>query len=87
MWVKRQNFLVLISAPQTAMRAFKSSRVKSGKFLTISAMADTEEKFAHYFCGDGASQLNLQAIDHLKTVSNRDEIIQRIQIRLSKQTA
>lgn len=77
---------MLISAPQTAIRAFKSSRVKSGNFLNIYATADTEEQFAHYFGDDGASSLNLQAIDHLKTLSNRDEIIQRIQIRLSKET-
>jgi hypothetical protein len=36
------------------MRAFKSSRVKSGKFLSISATADTAEKLTRYF-GDGAA--------------------------------
>ncbi|WP_259732403.1 HigA family addiction module antitoxin [Synechocystis sp. CS-94] len=49
--------------------------------------ADTAERLARYFGGDGASWLNLQAIYDLKTLPNRDEIMQRIQPRISEHIA
>ncbi len=52
-----------------------------------SITADTAERLARYFSGDAASWLNLQAIYDLKTLPNRDEIIQRIQPRTSAQIA
>jgi antitoxin HigA-1 len=52
-----------------------------------SITADTAERLARYFGGDAASWLNLQAIYDLKTLPNRDEIIQQIQPRISEQIA
>ena len=52
-----------------------------------SITADTAERLARFFGGDAASWLNLQAIYDLKTLPNRDEIIQRIQPRISEQIA
>jgi addiction module HigA family antidote len=52
-----------------------------------SISADTAERLARFFGGDAASWLNLQAIYDLKMLPNRDEIIQRIQPRISEQIA
>ena len=52
-----------------------------------SISADTAERLARFFGGDATSWLNLQAIYDLKMLPNRDEIIQRIQPRISEQIA
>lgn len=43
--------------------------------------ADTAERLAHYFGGDAASWLALQASYDLKTLPTRDEIERRVQRR------
>ena len=52
-----------------------------------SISADTAARLACYFGGDAASWLSLQVIYDLKTLSNREEIIQQIQPRISEQIA
>ena len=52
-----------------------------------SITADTAERLARYFGGDAASWLNLQVIYDLKMLPNRDDIIQRVQPRISEQIA
>jgi len=52
-----------------------------------SVSADTAARLARYFGGDAASWLNLQVIYDLKTLSNREEITQQIQPRISEQIA
>lgn len=52
-----------------------------------SITADTAERLARYFGGDAASWLNLQAMYDLKTLSTRDEIIQRIEPRVTERIA
>jgi len=46
-----------------------------------SITADTAERLARYFGGDAASWLSLQVMYDLKTLSTRDEIIQRVEPR------
>ncbi|MCP4420721.1 MAG: HigA family addiction module antidote protein [Chloroflexi bacterium] len=47
-----------------------------------SVTADTAERLARYFGGDGASWLALQAMFDLKTLSTREEIINKVQPRI-----
>ena len=46
-----------------------------------SVTADTAERLAHYFGGDAASWLAMQASYDLKTLSTREEIIHRVRPR------
>lgn len=43
--------------------------------------ADTAERLARYFGGDAVSWLNLQAMYELKTLSTREEILQKVEPR------
>ena len=52
-----------------------------------SVTADTAERLARYFGGDAASWLSLQAAYDLKTLSTRDEIMQRVRPRIAERTA
>ena len=52
-----------------------------------SVTADTALRLARYFGGDAAFWLNLQAIYDLKTLSTRNEIIQRVEPRVTEQFA
>ena len=45
--------------------------------------ADTAERLAHYFGGDAASWLALQADYDLKTLATRDDIARRVAPRAS----
>jgi addiction module HigA family antidote len=47
-----------------------------------SVTADTAERLARYFGGDAASWLALQAMYDLKTLSTREEIINKVQPRV-----
>ena len=47
-----------------------------------SVTADTAERLARYFGGDAASWLALQAMYDLKTLSTREEIVNKVQPRI-----
>ena len=49
-----------------------------------SVTADTAERLARYFGGDAISWLSLQAMYDVKTLSTREEIINRVQPRISE---
>lgn len=49
-----------------------------------SITADTAERLARYFGGDAISWLSLQAMYDIKTLSTREEIINRVQPRISE---
>jgi addiction module HigA family antidote len=49
-----------------------------------SITADTAERLARYFGGDAISWLSLQALYDVKTLSTREEIINRVQPRISE---
>lgn len=49
-----------------------------------SITADTAERLARYFGGDAISWLSLQAMYDVKTLSTREEIINRVQPRISE---
>lgn len=49
--------------------------------------ADTAERLARYFGSDAGSWLSLQATFDLKTLPTRDEIVKRVEPRVSVPTA
>jgi addiction module HigA family antidote len=49
-----------------------------------SITADTAERLARYFGGDAISWLSLQAMYDVKTLPTREEIINRVQPRISE---
>ena len=49
-----------------------------------SITADTAERLARYFGGDAVSWLSLQAMYDVKTLSTREEIIKKVQPRISE---
>ena len=86
--ILREDFLVPLNMSVNALAlALKvpPSRIHEIVKERRSISADTAERLARFFGGDAASWLNLQAIYDLKTLPNRDEIIQRIQPRISEQ--
>ncbi|MBC6961340.1 MAG: addiction module antidote protein, HigA family [Nitrosomonas sp.] len=64
---------IALSVPATRIHEI----VKERRAVT----ADTAERLAHYFGGDAASWLALQASYDLKTLPTRDEIERRVQRR------
>ena len=64
---------IALSVPATRIHEI----VKERRAVT----ADTAERLAHYFGGDAASWLALQASYDLKTLPTRDEIEHRVQRR------
>lgn len=49
-----------------------------------SITADTAERLARYFGGDAISWLSLQALYDVKTLPTREEIINKVQPRISE---
>ena len=66
---------VALSVPASRLHEI----VKERRSIT----ADTAERFAHYFGGDAASWLALQASYDLKTLATREEITRRVRPRES----
>lgn len=64
---------IALSVPATRIHEI----VKERRAVT----ADTAERLAHYFGGDAASWLALEASYDLKTLPTRDEIERRVQRR------
>ncbi len=64
---------IALSVPATRIHEI----VKERRAVT----ADTAERLVHYFGGDAASWLALQASYDLKTLPTRDEIERRVQRR------
>ena len=88
--ILREDFLVPLNMSVNALALalnVPASRINEIVKERRSISADTAERLARFFGGDAASWLNLQAIYDLKTLPNRDEIIQRIQPRISEQIA
>ena len=88
--ILREDFLVPLNMSVNALALalnVPASRIHEIVKERRSITADTAERLARYFGGDAASWLNLQVIYELKTLPNRDEIIQRIQPRISEKIA
>ena len=88
--ILREDFLVPLNMSVNALALalnVPASRIHEIVKERRSISADTAERLARFFGGDAASWLNLQAIYDLKTLHNSDEIIQRIQPRISEQIA
>jgi addiction module HigA family antidote len=88
--ILREDFLVPLNMSVNALALALNvppSRIHEIVKERRSISADTAERLARFFGGDAASWLNLQAIYDLKMLPNRDEIIQRIQPRISEQIA
>lgn len=88
--ILREDFLAPLNMSVNALALalnVPASRIHEIVKERRSISADTAERLARYFGGDAASWLNLQAIYDLKTLPNRDEIIQQIQPRISEQIA
>jgi addiction module HigA family antidote len=88
--ILREDFLIPLNISVNALAlALKvpASRIHEIVKERRSVSADTAARLARYFGGDAASWLNLQVIYDLKTLSNREEIIQQIQPRISEQIA
>jgi addiction module HigA family antidote len=66
---------IALSVPATRLHEI----VKERRSIT----ADTAERLAHYFGGDAASWLAIQASYDLKTLPTRDEIVRRVHPRES----
>ncbi|MEM9156138.1 MAG: HigA family addiction module antitoxin [Cyanobacteria bacterium P01_F01_bin.33] len=74
------NALALaLNVPATRIHAIVNER--------RSITADTAERLARYFGGDAASWLSLQATYDLKTLPTRDEILKRIEPRVTENSA
>jgi len=88
--ILREDFLIPLNMSVNALAlALKvpASRIHEIVKERRSVSADTAARLARYFGGDAASWLNLQVIYDLKTLSNREEITQQIQPRISEQIA
>ncbi|MFN7339341.1 MAG: HigA family addiction module antitoxin [bacterium] len=88
--ILREDFLIPLNMSVNALAlALKvpASRIHEIVKERRSISADTAARLARYFGGDAASWLSLQVIYDLKTLSNREEIIQQIQPRISEQIA
>lgn len=88
--ILREDFLTPLNMSVNALALalnVPASRIHEIVKERRSITADTAERLARYFGGDAASWLNLQVIYDLKMLPNRDEIIQRIQPRISEQIA
>jgi addiction module HigA family antidote len=88
--ILQEDFLVPLNMSVNALALalnVSASRIHEIVKERRSITTDTAERLARYFGGDAASWLNLQAIYDLKTLPNRDEIIQRIQPRISEKIA
>jgi addiction module HigA family antidote len=88
--ILREDFLAPLNMSVNALALalnVPASRIHEIIKERRSITADTAERLARYFGGDAASWLNLQAIYDLKTLPNREEIIQKIQPRTSAQIA
>ena len=88
--ILREDFLIPLNMSVNALAlALKvpASRIHEIVKERRSISADTAARLARYFGGDAASWLNLQVIYDLKTLSNREEITQQIQPRISEQIA
>ena len=88
--ILREDFLTPLNMSVNALALalnVPASRIHEIIKERRSITADTAERLARYFGGDAASWLNLQAIYDLKTLPNRDEIIQKIQPCTSAQIA
>jgi addiction module HigA family antidote len=88
--ILREDFLTPLNMSVNALALalnVPASRIHEIIKERRSITADTAERLARYFGGDAASWLNLQAIYDLKTLPNREEIIQKIQPRTSAQIA
>ena len=88
--ILREDFLIPLNMSVNALAlALKvpASRIHEIVKERRSVSADTAARLARYFGGDAASWLSLQVIYDLKTLSNREEIIQQIQPRISEQIA
>jgi addiction module HigA family antidote len=88
--ILREDFLIPLNISVNALAlALKvpASRIHEIVKERRSVSADTAARLARYFGGDAASWLNLQVIYDLKTLSNREEITQQIQPRISEQIA
>jgi len=88
--ILREDFLTPLNMSVNALALalnVPASRIHEIIKERRSITADTAERLARYFGGDAASWLNIQAIYDLKTLPNREEIIQKIQPRTSAQIA
>ena len=88
--ILREDFLVPLKMSVNALALALNvpvSRIHEIVKERRSITADTAERLARYFGGDGVSWLNLQAMYDLKTLSTRDEINQRVQPRDTEQVA
>lgn len=70
---------ISLNVPATRIHAIVNER--------RSITADTAERLARYFGGDAASWLSLQATYDLKTLPTRDEILKRIEPRVTENSA
>ena len=82
--VLREDYLVPLEMSVNALAmalAVPATRIHEIEKERRGVTADTAERLAHYFGGDAASWMALQADYDLKTLSTRDEIELRVHRR------
>ncbi len=82
--VLREDFLVPMEISVNALAlalAVPATRIHEIVKERRGITADTAQRLAHYFGGDAASWMALQADYDLKTLPTRDEIERRVQPR------
>ncbi|MEO0803585.1 MAG: HigA family addiction module antitoxin [Cyanobacteria bacterium J06642_2] len=88
--ILREDFLVPLGMSANALALalnVPATRIHAIVNERRSITADTAERLARYFGGDAASWLSLQATYDLKTLPTRDEILKRIEPRVTENSA
>ena len=88
--ILREDFLVPLEMSANALAlalAVPATRIHEIVKERRGITADTAERLAHYFCGDAASWMALQADYDLKTLPTRAEIVRRVHRRNERLSA
>ena len=82
--VRREDFLAPLESSVNALAlalAVPATRIHEIVKERRGITADTAQRLAHYFGGDAASWMALQADYDLKTLPTREDIMRRVQPR------
>ena len=88
--ILREDFLVPLEMSANALAlalAVPATRIHEIVKERRGITADTAERLAHYFGGDAASWMALQADYNLKTLPTRAEIVRRVHRRNERLSA
>ena len=88
--ILREDFLVPLEMSANALAlalAVPATRIHEIVKERRGITADTAERLAHYFGGDAASWMALQADYDLKTLPTRAEIVRRVHRRNERRSA